>query len=75
MIEELREMAPVFPDLRDKLEQCERAHGALTRYDAFNLFLLLEGLRAAKMPEYRYHLVQPEGDPAKGHARNPTPRS
>ena len=74
-LDELREMAQIFPDLRDKLEQCESAHGAVTRYDAANLNLLLEGLRAAKMPEYRYHLAQPESDAAKAHARNPTPRS
>lgn len=73
-VDGLREMAMAFPLLRTKLEDCECAHGTLTRYDAINLFLLQEGLRAAKTPEYRYHVEQPEGDAAKEHTRNPTPR-
>ncbi|MEM7291817.1 MAG: hypothetical protein AAF420_00315 [Pseudomonadota bacterium] len=74
IVEEIREMSLAFNDLREKLEHCESSQGRVTRYDAANLLLLQEGLRAARTPGYCCKIEIPETLAAKEQTRSPTPR-
>ena len=72
--EAFEELSMAFPELRERLEACLGAHKQLTRYDAVNLLLIQEGLRAAKTPQYAYRIEKPVDEIAREAQRSPTPR-
>ena len=60
LVAEIRQGSHSFPELARKLKECELVRPALTYYDAANLFLIQEGLRKAKNPDYSLKIPEPE---------------
>ena len=59
LIADIRETARMYPELRKQLETCEAASQVLSYYDAANLLLLQEGLRAAHLPHTAIKIAAP----------------
>lgn len=59
LINEIRDMARAYPELEKQLEACQAAHSVLNTYDAANLLLLQEGLRATRTPSAAIRIAAP----------------